>query len=158
VNNAVDFSLPVAVGLGFRRTRLTCGEHPRKLPEAVPQLPPAFERLVERYLFLFDVREACTLHLLGSGVETFGAFVIHRKKAECLRERYTISSGMEKFNVRVHFSKNCTQSHCAERSLGGATGAGVPRPRPAEAPDAAHSNGGELRCNPPASSAAAFES
>jgi len=69
-------------------------------------------------LFLFDVREACTLHLLGSCMETFAAFGIHRKKAECLRERYTISSSMQKFNVRVHFSKNCTQSHCAERSLG----------------------------------------
>jgi hypothetical protein len=56
-------------------------------------------------LFLFDVREACTPHLLGSGIETFATFGIHRKKAECLRERYTISSGMQKFNLRVHFSK-----------------------------------------------------
>ena len=69
-------------------------------------------------MFLFDIREAFILHLFGSSVEAFGAYGIHRKKAECLRERYTICSGMQKFNVRTHFPKNCTQSHFAERSLG----------------------------------------
>jgi hypothetical protein len=32
------------------------------------------------------VREASTLHFFGSSVEAFGAYGIHRKEAECLRE------------------------------------------------------------------------
>ena len=102
----------------FRSRPSPRSEHLRDLADALPQLTPAFERHVDRCLFLFDVREACTLHLFCSSVEAFGAYGIHRNKAECLRERYTISSGMQKFNVRIHFPKNCTQSHFAERSLG----------------------------------------
>jgi len=63
-------------------------------------------------LFLF-----CTLHLFGSRFEAFAAYVIHRKEAECLREWYPIRSSMQKFNVSIHFPKNCTQSHFTGRSL-----------------------------------------
>lgn len=92
-------------------------EHPRKLADAVPQLTPAFER-PHRCLFLFNVREARTLHPFGSSVEALAAYGIHSKEAECLRERHTISSSTQKFNVRSHLPKNCTQSHFTERSLG----------------------------------------
>lgn len=97
-------------GRSFRSHPSPRGKHPRKLADALPQLTPAFERPVDGCLFLFDVREACTLHLFGSIVEAFGAYGIHRKKAECLREWYTISSRMQKFNVRIHFPENCTQA------------------------------------------------
>jgi hypothetical protein len=99
----------------FRSYPSPRSERPGKLAEALPQ---AFERRVERCLFLFNVREACTLHLLGSSVEAFCAYGIHRKEAECLREPYTIRSGVQKFNVRIHFPKNCTQSHFTDRTLG----------------------------------------
>ncbi|MFZ0951168.1 MAG: hypothetical protein WAN17_02810 [Candidatus Sulfotelmatobacter sp.] len=75
------------------------------MADALPQLTPAFERPVDRCLFLFAVREACTLHLFGSSVEALGAYGVHRKEAECLRERYTIRPGVQKFNVRSHFPK-----------------------------------------------------
>ena len=88
------------------------------MADALPQLTPAFECPVDRCLFLFAVREACTLHLFGSSVEALGAYGVHRKEAECLRERYTIRPGVQKFNVRSHLPKNCTQSHFAKRSLG----------------------------------------
>ena len=105
----------------FRSHPSPRSEHLRKLADALPEFTPAFGGPVESCLFLFDVSEACTLHLLCSSVKTFGAYGIHRKEAECLCERYTISSCMEKFNVRVHSPKNCTQSHFAERSFGNRT-------------------------------------
>jgi hypothetical protein len=72
-------------------------------------------------LYLFDVGEACTLHLLGGSVKAFGTDGTHRKEAECLCERYTISSCMQKFNVPIHSSKNGTQSNFANRSFGNGT-------------------------------------
>ena len=102
----------------FRSRPPPRSEHPRKLADARPKLTPAFEGPVQRRLFLFDVGEACTLHLLGGSVKAFGAHGTHGKEAECLCERYTISSCMQKFNVRIHSPKNGTQSHFAERSFG----------------------------------------
>jgi hypothetical protein len=46
--------------------------------------------------------------------ESFCAYGIHRKEGECLREGYTIRPGVQKFNVYIHFPKNCTQSHFTE--------------------------------------------
>jgi hypothetical protein len=105
----------------FRSRPSPRSEHPRKLADTLPQLTPAFQGPVERCLFLFDVSETCTLHLLGSSVKAFGAYGIHRKEAECLCEWYTISSCMQKFNVRIHSPKYRTQSHFAERSFGNRT-------------------------------------
>jgi len=105
----------------FRSRPSSRSEHPRKLAEAVPQLAQAFERPVQSRLFLFDVSETCTLHLLGGSAKAFGAYGTHGKEAECLCERYTISSCMQKFNVRIHSPKNGTQSHFAQRSFGNRT-------------------------------------
>lgn len=57
------------------------------------------------------------MHLFGSRLEAFAAYGIHRKEGECLREWYAIRSGMQKFDVRIHFPEHRTQSHFSERSL-----------------------------------------
>ena len=55
--------------------------------------------------------------MFHSRFEAFAAYGIHRKEGECLREWYTIRSGVQKFNVCNHFPENCTQSHFTESSL-----------------------------------------
>ena len=55
--------------------------------------------------------------MFHSRFEAFAAYGIHRKEGECLREWYTIGSGMEKFNMSIHFPENCTQSQFPESSL-----------------------------------------
>ena len=104
-----------SVGSAFRSRSSSRSEHPRKLADALPQ---GLKRRVDRCPFPFNVGEAPALHLLDSRFEAFAAYGIHRKEGECLRERYSIRSGMQKFNVRIHFPKNGTQSHLAERFLG----------------------------------------
>ncbi len=64
---------------------------------------------------MFNVRETCK-HFFGSRFEPFAAYLIHRKEAECLREWYTVGSGMQKFNLGIYLSQNCSQSHFTKRS------------------------------------------
>jgi hypothetical protein len=90
------------------------GEHSCKLANALPQ---DFERCFDRCLFLDNVRDVSTLHFFGSLLEALAADGIHRKEGECLREWYTIRSGMQKLNVCINFPKDCTQSNVADRSL-----------------------------------------
>ena len=52
-----------------------------------------------------------------SRFEAFGAYRIHRQERECLREWYTIRPGVQKFNVCIHFPKNCAQSDVAECAI-----------------------------------------
>jgi hypothetical protein len=50
-------------------------------------------------------------------VEAFGAYVVHGKESEGLREWYSIGSGLQEFDVRIHASENCSQSHLAGTSF-----------------------------------------
>jgi hypothetical protein len=63
-------------------------------------------------------RKACHLHFIDSGMEALGAYLVHRKEAECLHERYPVRSEMQEFNVRTHFPKNCAQGHLSKSPLG----------------------------------------
>ena len=58
------------------------------------------------------------LHFFSSGVETFGAYVVHCEKAEGLRERYAIGPSLQEFNVRIHASENRAQRHLTGTSSG----------------------------------------
>jgi hypothetical protein len=69
-------------------------------------------------LLLFCVRETGALHFFGGSIKAFGAYVIHGKKAEGLRKRYTVSASLQKFNVRVDPAENRTQSDFPGASFG----------------------------------------
>ena len=104
-----------SAGSAFRsRSSSSRNEHPRKLADALAQ---GFERRVDRSLFLYNVRKACILHFFGSRFQAFAAHGIHREEGECLRKRYAVRSGVQKFNVCIHFPEYCTKSHFTERSL-----------------------------------------
>jgi hypothetical protein len=89
-----------SVASAFRSRSSSRSEHPRKLVDTLAQ---GFERRVDRSLFLYNVRKACILHFFGSRFEALAAHGIHRKEGECLRKRYAVRSGMQKFNVCIHF-------------------------------------------------------
>ena len=103
-----------SVASAFRCRSSSRSEHYRKLADALPQ---CFERHVDRSLFLSNVRKACILHFFGSRFEAFAAHGIHRKEGECLRKRYAVRSGMQKFNVCIHFPEYGSESYSSERAL-----------------------------------------
>ena len=103
-----------SVASAFRCRSPSRSEHHRKLADALPQ---CFERRVDRSLFLNNVGKACTVHFFGSRFEAFAAHGIHRKEGECLRKWYAVRSGMQKFNVCLHFPEYGSKSDFSERAL-----------------------------------------
>lgn len=98
----------------FRCRSSSRSEHHRKLADALPQ---GFERGVDRSLFPNNVRKACILHFFGSRFEAFAAHGIHRKEGGCLRKWYAVRSGMQKFNVCIHFPEYGSKSDFGELPL-----------------------------------------
>lgn len=96
-----------SVASAFRCRSSSRSEHHRKLADALPQ---CFERRVDRSLFLTNVRKACIVHFFGSRFEAFATHSIHRKKGECLRKWYAVPSGLQKFNVCIHFPESGSKS------------------------------------------------
>ena len=54
------------------------------------------------------------MHFFDSPFEALTASVIHREKGECLGEWQTIGASMQKFNVRIHLSKDRAENHFAD--------------------------------------------
>src|SRR5215471_10357791 len=57
------------------------------------------------------------MHFFECFFETLAASVIHRKEGECLRERHTIHTPVQKLDVCIHFPKSCTEHYFPKCSL-----------------------------------------
>jgi len=50
------------------------------------------------------------VHFFKSSPKALAAVHVHRKEGKCLREQYPIRATVQKFNLRIDFPKNRTES------------------------------------------------